>query len=182
MKLETALTAFCMTTVLLIVGLVVLTASQQRLLDPSIVGNYYFGIPLQGRVSREQVPLVLVDVDPNDPLCYQHGVGDCKRANAGENFVLCTDRVALDCGMPHARLALCVLTAGFELKYVSKRECQYGVIDECKARCAAGLVEECVERSKGRCELIGGRFQELREEERRAAYPSRQLSILTYRP
>ena len=179
-RTETALTAFCMTTVLLIVGLVALTATQLQLTQP-ITGNY-LGIPLLGQTSRSSLPLGLVEVDANDPFCYQNGVKECQRNNAGQNFVLCTDRVAIDCGLPHSRLAMCFLPAGFELKYLSKRECGYGVIDECKIRCAVGMVENCVDSSKSRCELIGGAFQRHRLQERHTQYPSRQLSVLTYRP
>jgi hypothetical protein len=114
----------------------------------------------------------MVDVDHSDPFCYQNGVKACQRLNAGENFVLCADQVALDCGMPHAQLARCFLPAGFELKYLSKRECGYGAIDECKVRCAIGMVDDCVEISKSRCELIGGAFQNVYLKTRKTAYPS----------
>jgi len=182
MRTETALSAFCMTTVLLIVGLVMLTAIQLQLTDPVITGNYYIGIPLKGQVTRNSLPLTLADVDKGSPHCYQDGVKECQRTNAGQNFILCTDRVAVDCGSSQARLAGCFLTAGYELKYLSKRECHYGVIDECKLRCAEGMVEYCVKASKSRCELIGGAFQSQRLQERHTQYPSRQLSVLMYRP
>lgn len=177
MKTETALTVFCMTTVMLIVGLVLLTAHDLDILDPVIVGNAYLGIPRMGQVSRGPLPLTLVEIDPRDPDCHQKGVKECGRLNAGQNFVLCTDRVALDCGAPHALLAQCFLPAGYELKYLTKRECSYGVIDECKVRCAAGMVQSCVELSKSRCELIGGRFQGAREQTRKTAYPAGLLRI-----
>jgi len=167
MKTETALTAFCLTTVALIVGLVALTARQ---LEPTVTGNY-LGIPRYGQISREPVPLGFAEVDPDDPFCYQNGVKSCQRFNAGENFVLCTDRVAIDCGLPHAQLARCFLPAGYELKYLSKRECHYGVIDECKVRCSIGLVEDCVDISKSRCELIGGAFQNIYQQTRKTGYP-----------
>jgi hypothetical protein len=177
MKTETALTAFCITTVMLIVGLVLLTAHDLQLIDTPITGEAYLGIPRMGQVSREPLPLTLIEVDPRDPDCYQKGVKECGRLNAGKNFVLCTDRVGLDCGAPHALLAQCFLPAGFELKYLTKRECYYGVIDECKVRCAAGMVNSCVELSKSRCELIGGKFQDIREQTRKTAYPVGLLQI-----
>lgn len=158
MNTETALTAFCLTTVLLIVGLVVLTASQLNLASPEIVGNY-LGIPTLGRISRESVPLTIPEVNARDPLCYQNGLQGCKRANAGQNFGACAQQVALECGLTYTQAAGCVLPDGFELKYLSKRECDYGVIDECNALCAIGFQKECVQSSKGRCALIGGKFQ-----------------------
>lgn len=180
MRLETALTAFCMTTVFLIVGLVVLTSFDLR--DASATGQAVLGIPRYGQVSRSPVPLTLVTVNPTSPSCYADGVKACQRANAGQNFVLCTDRVAVDCGLPHAQLARCFLPAGYELKYLTKRECEYGVIDECKIRCSVGLVKDCVEMSKSRCELVGGRFTGLREQQRKRLYTSGQLPIAGYRP
>ncbi len=174
MKIETALTAFCMTTVLIIVGLVMLTATQLKLTNPVIVGSY-LGIPTQGQIFRENIEITFVDVDPDEPFCYQNGVKACKRANAGLNFIQCADRVALDCGLPHVELVQCILPPGFELKYMEKRECRYGVIDECKARCSVGQQQDCVERSKSRCENIGGRFTYIREQTRLRAYPQAQL-------
>jgi hypothetical protein len=177
MNTENALVAFCMTTLFLIVGLVMLTAVQLDLTSPPIVGSY-LGIPTMGQVSRENLLLGIPEVDAKDPFCYQTGVKDCQRMNAGQNFVICTDRVAIECGLPYTRLARCFLPAGFELKYMSKRECQYGVVDECRVRCAVGMQEDCVESSKGRCELIGGAFRNIREQTRRTG-PARQSSMLS---
>ncbi len=159
MKTETALTAFCMTTVALIVGLVMLTAVQLGISDTAITGNLYVGLPEYGGVSRDSIPVGFADVEKGSPLCYQEGVSQCRRMNSGQNFIRCSDRVAVDCGYPLPQLRGCGLTAGFELKYLTKRECSYGVIDECKIRCSADMVEDCVDSSKNRCGRIGGRFQ-----------------------
>lgn len=169
MKTETALTAFCMTTVAIIVGLVMLTALQLGLADSPITSNFYVGLPEQGGTSRASIPPSFVDVEKGNPMCYQEGVKQCRRMNAGQNFIRCSDRVAVDCGYPLPQLRGCGLTAGFELKYLSKRECHYGVIDECKLRCSPEMVEDCVDRSKSRCELIGGKFQAQRLKERHTA-------------
>ncbi len=168
MKTETALTAFCMTTILLIVGLVTLTAVQLKITDPVIVGQT-IGLPALA-THIEPTNVVLVPVDPADPLCYQKGVKECQRSNTGPNFVHCTDHVAVECGLQYTKLTRCFLPAGFELKYLSKRECDYGVIDECQARCPVGAQKECVEASKGRCALIGGRFQGIYQQEKYTAY------------
>ncbi len=173
MKTETALTAFCMTTVMLIVGLVLITGFDQK---PQIVGQY-IGIPTYGQISREPLPLTIVDVDENSPVCYQDAVKACQRNNAGQNFVICTNRAAIDCRLTNSRLVSCILPAGFELKYLSKRECTYGVIDDCKIRCSVGLQNDCVDRSKSRCELIGGAFRNIYESTRKTAYPVSQLKI-----
>jgi hypothetical protein len=175
MKIETALTAFCMTTVVIIVGLVMLTAVQLELTDSPIVGNY-LGIPLQGKISRQSLPIAFASVDAEDPQCYAKATKECQRQNAGENFVICTDRAAVDCGLARTALSGCVLPAGYELKYLSKRECHYGVVDECKMRCSAGMQEHCVDASKSRCELIGGRFQQQRLQERHTLYPRASLN------
>ena len=173
MKTETALTAFCMTTVMLIVGLVLLTANDLQLTSAPLTGEYAIGLPTQGKVSREAVQVNFVKVDPKDPFCYQNGVKECRRRNAGQNFVLCSDRVAQDCGRSFAQLTQCFLPAGFELKYLTKRECDYGIIDECKVRCSAGTLKGCVDVSRGRCSLIGGRFQPVYQQTKYTAYPGR---------
>lgn len=178
MKTETALTAFSMTTLLLIVTLVVMTSFEMQ--NAGITGNYYIGIPLQGQISRQSLPLEIPQVSIRDPFCYQNGVKDCQRLNAGQNFVFCADQVATKCG--YKQFAQCFLTAGFELKYKAKRECDYGVMDECTARCSAGTVGECVEISKSRCALIGAYFQNTLMQNERSGSPSRQTSALDYRP
>jgi hypothetical protein len=181
MKTDTALTFFCMATIIVIVGLVMFTTVQLGIGDGVLTGNYYLGVPLKGQVSRESIEVNYVQVDPHSPSCYADGAKECQRKNAGENFIFCTDQVALECGMPHATLAGCFLPAGFELKYHTSRECSYGAIDECRARCAIGLVDSCVKYSKGRCELIGGVFYEHRQQQRRRAYTSQQLPLSVYR-
>ena len=167
METETALTAFCMATVLIIVGLVALTATQLNLADSPLVGNY-IGVPEHAHYEGE--PVIFAEVDPKDLQCYDKGVSQCQQKNHGNNFVLCADRVALDCGLPTARFARCFLPAGFELKYLSRRECNYGVIDDCKVRCPPGLQQDCVQSSKSRCDLIGGAFQAQHQEERYTVY------------
>ncbi len=153
MRLDTALTALSMTSLFLIVGLIFLTANEM-----GITGNFYAGIPTTGEVSRDKVPLSMVSANPAYGLCYQEGIEKCKRLNAGENFIKCANGVALQCGTPQTLLSKCYLPAGFELKYTSNRECEYAVVDECSARCPS-TADTCVMLSKGRCGLIGGRFQ-----------------------
>lgn len=168
MKTETALTAFCMTTVALIVGLVMLTAVQLKITDPVIVGQYIGLSALAMHIEPTNV--VLVQVDPADSSCYQKGVKECQRSNTRQNFVHCIDHVAVECGMQYTKLTRCFLAAGFELNYLSKRECAQDVIDECQVRCPVGAQKECVESSKGRCALIGGRFQGVYQQEKYTAY------------
>ncbi len=157
-----------MTTVLLIVGLVAMTATQLKLTDSPLIGNY-LGVPMQW-AHQEPEDVMLVKVDASDPLCYQKGVGECQRANTGPNFVHCTDHIAVECGLQYTKLTRCFLPAGFELKYLKKRDCDYGVIDECTARCPVAAQKECVESSKGRCALIGGRFQGTYQSEKYTGY------------
>ena len=168
MKTETALTAFSMTTLLLIVGMVMLTAMQLGITDGPITGNYV-GIPQFGKVSRQTVPLQLAHVSPGSASCYEDGITYCRRNNAGQNFVVCADRVAIDCN--RALLTQCFLPSGYELKYRSQKECHYGVIDECKTRCSMAAMQECVERSKGRCGLIGSNLNTQYEARKYTAYP-----------
>lgn len=158
MQLDTALTAFSMTTLLIIVGLVVWTATDLGITQPVFIGNYYASIPEIGQVSREDMPLNMVEVEPKSPVCYQTGLNECRRLNAGENFITCLQKVTIDCSQTLPLLASCYLPAGFELKYNNNRDCVYGVMDECRARCAAGMQEVCNRMSSPRCSLIGGRF------------------------
>ena len=101
MKAETALTLFCATTVMLIVGLVTLTASELRIVD--------------------------------SPLLTGNAIG------------------------PPVYLGGCILPWGFELKYLSQKECEYGVINDCSNYCMAGGRDSCVMISKARCSLIGSK-------------------------
>lgn len=176
MRPETALTAFCMTTVMLIVGLVILTSFQLNAV-PSISGNSYIGIPFKGQLPQKNVPINWVAVDASSPTCYQEGIDACRRSNAGINFARCTDQAASDCGLPYAQATGCFLPAGFELKYRTKRECHYGVIDECNIRCAPKSVRNCVARAKSRCELIGGHFQYIYQRTRKYEYPGQGLQL-----
>ncbi|MEM4239995.1 MAG: hypothetical protein QXM31_00825 [Candidatus Woesearchaeota archaeon] len=158
MRVDTALTAFSITTLTLIVGLVILTASSTGMAG-IISGNYYLGIPSQGQVLRDKLPLTMVTADASSKSCYWDGVTECARMNAGENFVKCANSVALQCGARFSLLATCTLPPGFELKYNSDRECRYAAVDECKARCADAAAYSCVRISQSRCQLIGGKFQ-----------------------
>lgn len=101
MQAETALTAFCATTVLIIVGLVTLTATELRIADSPLLAGEAIAPPLQ--------------------------------------------------------LGGCILPLGFELKYMSKRECEYGTINDCSNYCMAGGRDGCVTLSKSRCALIGSK-------------------------
>jgi hypothetical protein len=164
MKTETALTVFCMTTVLVLVGLVMLTAEQTG--GVSIVGNLIgirsLAVPRIG--ERDSTPVQLPAVKPTDPRCYENAVKDCLRLNMGQNFLLCLERVAADCGKAYVRTTHCLLPAGFELKYRGSRECSYGVPDECRARCPPIQVDDCIRLSRSRCKIIGGKFVAIREQ------------------
>lgn len=163
MKTETALTAFCITTVALIVGLVVITSFN---LPPTTTGQAFIGIPVIYEGADKPSDVVQVKADASDPLCYQKGITLCQKENTGRTFVWCADDVAHQCGIPHKHQKECSLRAGFELKYQGSRQCRYGVIDECAARCPYAEKDQCVKISKGRCSLIGGRFQDERERNR----------------
>lgn len=171
MRIETALTAFSITTLGIIIGLVVLTVNDLRV-GGQVSGNYYLGIPTQGQVLREKLPLTIVDADPSSKTCYWDGIEECSKSNAGVNFVKCANSVAMQCGLP--ALATCVLPAGFELKYTSKRECLYGAMDECEQRCSVGNVYDCVRLSQPRCSLIGGHFQNEYLQEKFTSYGALQ--------
>jgi hypothetical protein len=172
MRVDTALTAFSMTTLMIIVVLVVMTATDLGITNPVTVGNYYANIPQIGGVSRSTIPLTMVKVNNSDPQCYQKGVSECKRMNSGENFVTCQGKVLADCGQNMPLLTSCYLPAGFELKYSTSQECSYGVMDECKARCSEGMRDICNKLSSQRCGLIGGRFQSASLQTRYVGYGS----------
>jgi hypothetical protein len=157
MRIDTALTMFSVTTLGLIVALVMMTAVQTGITKPVIVGSYYAGIPVMGVNTRETIPLTMAEADPGSRTCYWDGIEECAKANAGSNFVKCSNSVAMQCGLP--ALATCTLPAGFELKYTNSRDCNYGAMDECKQKCSAGTVYDCVRLSQPRCSLIGGYFQ-----------------------
>ncbi len=179
MKVQTALMAFSVTTLLLISGLIALTGIQLGLGRTSSVGNYYIGIPTQGQALREVLPYTIPDVDPADPACYVNAINGCARLNAGENYISCVDRVAIDCGAPEANMMTCYLQPGFELKYRTSKECAYNVAVECNMRCPVALLKECSRLSKGRCNLIGGKFQSVYEQTKYTNYPTVQPSVLS---
>jgi hypothetical protein len=128
---------------------------------------------------REVLPYTIPDVDPDDPACYVNAINECARLNAGENYISCVDRVALDCGAPEAQMKTCYLPPGFELKYKSSKECEYNVAVECSMRCPVALLKECGRLSKGRCNLIGGKFQSVYEQTKYTNYPMIQPSVLS---
>ncbi|MEM2916366.1 MAG: hypothetical protein QXT19_03365 [Candidatus Woesearchaeota archaeon] len=79
---------------------------------------------------RKALPYTIPDVDPNDPACFVNAINACARLNAGENYISCVDRVAVECGAPETKGMTCYLPAGFELKYKSSKECEYNVAVE----------------------------------------------------
>ncbi len=178
MRAETALMAFSVFAMLLISGLVALTGVRLGIGNAGSVGKYYIGIPQHGQALREVLPYRIPDVDPNDPACYVNAINACARLNAGENYVSCVDRVAVECGAPETQGMTCYLPAGFELKYRTSKECEYNVAVECSMKCPEALLKECSRLSKGRCGLIGGKFQSIYEQTRYTKYPAIQPSVL----
>ncbi len=178
MRIQTALMAFSVTTLLLISGLIAMTGIELGIGRAGSVGNYYLGIPAQGQ-SREALPFTIPDVDPDDPACYVNAINECASLNAGENYISCVDRVAIDCGNTQARMMTCYLQPGFELKYRTSKECEYAVAAECSTRCPVALLKECSRLSKGRCSLIGGKFQSVYEQTKYTNYPTVQQSVLS---
>jgi hypothetical protein len=166
MRTDTALAAFCVTTLTIIVGLVAMTATQMGITNPAFTGNYYVSTPEIGQATREYTPMVPVEVDPTYSRCYSEGVAQCGRLNAGQNFISCAQKVTVDCGKTHPTSANCFLPPGFELKYRSSRDCVYGVVDECRIMCSSGLQEACNRYSNPRCKLIGGKFSSIYEQEK----------------
>lgn len=176
MKVETALTAFSMTTLLLIVGLVAMTASELGITNPSLVGNFYRGG--SENVAGSALQLTIVKVDPASSQCYQNGVVDCQRMNSGENFRMCVESVTKDCGGATPLVSNCFLPKGFEMKYNSNRECSYGVMNECKAMCSVGMQDDCVRMSKARCSIIGGKFQADYTQDKYRTYGAAESSVM----
>lgn len=173
MRADTALTILCGVSILVIVGMVMLTAFNVGLSGAvsKLTGKY---IPVGYGRPVERGEFVRARVSPDDPFCFQNAVAECKRLNSGPNFVQCTDQASYDCGQGPL-LSTCVLPAGFEIKYVTKNECLRGVQNECSVRCAKNRVGDCVSISKGRCELIGGRFTPSYETRKYLQYPSREF-------
>ncbi len=174
MRVDTALTAFSATTLLIIVALVINTATELQITRFQSTGNFYAGDPKYGVVERESLPLTMVENDPESPSCYADGINECRRMNAGENFVQCSQQVAIDCSKTDWMRAGCYLPPGFELKYSNNRNCVYGVVDECKIRCSLGLQEICNRLSTPRCGLIGGKFTNVYEQTLYTGYGMRE--------
>lgn len=176
MKVETALTAFSMTTLLIIVGLVAMTAGELGIANPVLVGNYVRASA--NNVDRSAMQLTIVKVNAESSQCYQNAVADCQRMNSGDNFLLCTNQAAMDCGGATPLMSNCFLPQGFEMKYNSKRECSYGVMDECKAMCSVGMQNDCVRLSQSRCSLIGGKFQGDYAQDKYRTYGAAESSMM----
>lgn len=161
MQSETALTLLCGSAILIIVAMVILTASNLGLQGASVkdvTGNY---LPVGFEEPIKRPEFVPVQVNQDNPLCYENAVADCMRINSGINFAKCMQQASYDCGRAPI-IAYCILPSGFELKYRTKDDCLHSVLPECQVRCAPGLVSDCVAISKSMCLNIGLRNMPLR--------------------